>query len=408
MRVPLPSPRLHSRSRSRSHSHLGRRRLRQLPLLLTFASIPLACGSNDDSKGYAPGNDGGAAAQEAGNIFGSGDGGGGGGNGGCKPNPANYDIPANGCDDDANGVVDDVAPCDKNLPTDGPATDLAKALGLCQIADDTHWGLVSATFTHDYGQATPVNDGQHGILPKFGNIVKPREGSSLGVLSSGFAREYDCAACDTDPFQDGSPMLDNGTVPTGFPKPSQSCEVETDVHDVIDLKLTIKAPANAQGIQFDFDFWSGEWPQWVCTSYNDGFIAYLQSAAFNNGAPDNFSFDVKKNPVSVNNAFFDRCTPNATVGCNGNASTMACAGGASELEGTGFYDLGDYCTGETTGGGATGWLTSQAPAKPGETLTVDFIIWDTHDQAYDSSVLLDNLTWLPGPVTTGTTRPPPK
>ena len=57
-------------------------------------------------------------------------------------------------------------------------------------------------------------------------------------------------------------------------------------------------------------------------------------------------------------------------------------------------------------GGATGWLTSQAPVEAGETFTLEFMIWDTDDGTLDSSVLLDNFTWSEKPVPTETTRPP--
>ena len=34
---------------------------------------------------------------------------------------------------------------------------------------------------------------QHGVLEKFGSVLKPREGKRLGVLSTGFAQEFDGA-----------------------------------------------------------------------------------------------------------------------------------------------------------------------------------------------------------------------
>src|SRR5262249_32635951 len=139
------------------------------------------------------------------------------------------------------------------------------------------------------------------------------------------------------------------------------------------------------------------------------FLAYLTSSAFNHGAPDNVSFDAQGSPVSVNNGFFDRCTPNSATGCARGATpkTAACPGGETELAGTGFYDLGPWCAGkQTTGGGATGWLTSSAPVTPGEIVTIELILWDTGDQNYDSSVLVDHVTWMTSQTETGTQRPP--
>jgi len=119
------------------------------------------------------------------------------------------------------------------------------------------------------------------------------------------------------------------------------------------------------------------------------------------------SFDMNNNPVSVNNGFFDRCTPNTQTGCSGtHLKTASCPGGTAELAGTGFDAPGMYCATNSSGGGATGWLTSQAPIMPGETFTIEFMIWDTGDESYDSSVLLDNFQWIAGDTTAGTTRPP--
>ena len=70
-----------------------------------------------------------------------------------------------------------------------------------------------------------------------------------------------------------------------------------------------------------------------------------------------------------------------------------------------FEDQGLFCGATSTGGGATGWLNTTAPVAPGEVITLQFIIWDTGDVNWDSSVLLDHFTWQPGPTTTGTTRP---
>ena len=51
---------------------------------------------------------------------------------GCSPNPANYDIPGNNCDDDGDGVVDNPpGMCDSGLAPTGSAANMAAALGLC-------------------------------------------------------------------------------------------------------------------------------------------------------------------------------------------------------------------------------------------------------------------------------------
>jgi hypothetical protein len=371
--------------------------------------VALACGCSPSRSGFAA--DGGSG------DFGSfPDGGGGGGSSVCEPNPANYDIPGNDCDDDGDGKVDNTIVCDGNLPASGTARDFASAIGLCQDAGAGKWGIISAELTNGYGPGIPAV-GQHAILPHFGSVIRPREGSRLAVLSSGYAFQCDdgnpgagCAGNgESDPYFKGEQvgMTGLGTAPPGYPKPASGCQNASDVYDAIGVKLQVLVPANAQGLQFDFDFYSGEWPEYVCTKYNDSFVAWLTSSAYvGNDGDLNISFDGSGNPVSVNNAFFDRCTTNTVTGCAGGpAGTAACAGGPSELAGTGFYDLATYCGAVSTGGGATGWLTTKAPVKQAETITLQFIIWDTGDQSWDSSVLVDNFQWQPGPTHTGTGRP---
>jgi len=399
------------------------------------AALALGCSGAATSHGFAdPGgsssggngaSSGGSGGSSSGSLSGSSSGSNGGG--GCNPNPANYDIPNNGCDDDGDGKVDNVTVCDQALAMQGTAHDFANALGICQDSATvpwqggtaTKWGIVSVAYTQGYNSTANPNDGQHGILASFGSVIKPREGSRLGVLSSGYAREWDDSngtSGSCDPMLGGPPcfkgpqmpMTNTGTAPPGYPKPAAGCMNASDVHDVIGVTLKLLVPANAQGLQFDFDFYSGEWPEYVCTNFNDSFVAWLQSAAYpGNGGDLNISFDAKGNPVSVNNGFFDRCTPNTQTGCaGGTPGTAACAGGPNELMNTGFYDLGSYCGAQSTGGGATGWLTTKAPVQQAETITLQFIIWDTGDANWDSSVLVDNFQWQPGPTMTGTGRPP--
>jgi hypothetical protein len=83
-----------------------------------------------------------------------------------------------------------------------------------------------------------------------------------------------------------------------------------------------------------------------------------------------------------------------------------CPQGPSALQGTGF-DTWNTMFG---GAGATSWLRSQAPVVGGSELTLRFAIWDTGDQAFDSTVLIDDFEWITnGSVTTSTAPiPTPK
>jgi hypothetical protein len=180
------------------------------------------------------------------------------------------------------------------------------------------------------------------------------------------------------------------------------------VLDTIGVTLQIKVPKNVAGFSFDFDFHSSEWPEYACSMFNDEFVAWLQSEAWLGNVGDlNVAFDTMGNVISVNTPFLNRCTPNTPTGCAGTpAATATCTAGPSELEGTGFYNLGTYCTTESTGGGATGWLTTTAPVHGGETITLQLIIWDAGDSSWDSSVLVDDFKWYGAPQVVKTTPSP--
>jgi hypothetical protein len=53
-------------------------------------------------------------------------------------------------------------------------------------------------------------------------------------------------------------------------------------------------------------------------------------------------------------------------------------------------------------GGATVWLTTDAPIVPGETMVLELMIFDVTDNILDSLVLLDNFVWNASPADVGT------
>jgi hypothetical protein len=331
----------------------------------------------------------------------------------CTPNPANFDVPGNNCDDDGDGVVDNIIGlCDTGLPTASPtATQFGKAIGICPNKGDT-WGVTTATYTQGVGSPKVPLPQQYGTNATFGTGgVKARQGSVLGILSSGVAAAQDCG---TGEFKGNvCTTTGAGVAPPGYPKPSiinkTNCPVSSVANDVVDVVLKIQVPANAKGFSFDFNFYSGEWPEYVCTTFNDSFVAWLTSTAWKGNSGDfNISFDPNKNPVNVNNSFFEVCAP-ANLKCSNMPAASTCKLTSAQLAGTGFgTPVSDYCgtNQQDSPGGATGWLTTQAPVTPGETITLQFMVWNTGDEAFDSSVLIDNWQWIATDTGVSTGRPP--
>lgn len=342
----------------------------------------------------------------------------------CEPDPAKWDVPGNDCDDDGDGTADNPPTCDQGLAPGGSAEGFARAIGICTKADAAGYGLVSAAYTRGYDVGDPPAEPQHAILSKFGNVLRPREGVALGVLSTGYAQEFDQPAEGAPdggpgartPFAPGVDWKITGSAPPGLPPPTPGCSTGGGAaNDLVNVHLVLRAPKNALGFKFDFDFHSAEWPGHVCSSFNDFFVAFYRAPSFDGGVGRNISFDTNGRAVSVNIGFFDRCTAGILTGCTstGPMTLSSCAGGQGELQGTGFGLIRSICpktAGESpapsSAGGATGWLTSRAPVTPGETLTLDFMIWDTADGALDSLVLIDNFQWIGEPIPTEETIRP--
>lgn len=290
------------------------------------------------------------------------------------PEPADED-----CDGEADNVL---PPCDGALPIDdaGPYNGAA-AIGLCkQARNEGEWGIVNAEYTRADGTPLTAATPQHGLLFDFGPNVPAREGSQMLVLSSGRSR------LPGQPDVCGNTSctgLGAGTPPMGFPQNVPGCPSASAINDDIALELTLRAPTNATGFSFDFDFYSFEYPQWVCDDYNDQFVAVVDPPP-EGSILGNVSFDAMTNPVSVNIAFFEVCD--------------MCPLGTAEMDGTGF-DTWDF-----SGAGATSWLVTTAPVEPGEEFTIRFTIWDTGDLSFDSTVLIDNFQWIAdgGTVSVGT------
>jgi hypothetical protein len=312
-------------------------------------------------------------------------------------------------DEDCDGEVDNTPePCDAAIAVDTmDALDGARSIELChQATPQSDWGVVSAQWVKANGTPAVGASLQRGVLENFGPNVLPRAGSSLLALASGTARlPGQAGACTNNSCYYGP-----GTPPPGFPQDVTGCEISDLINDDVGLEVTLKAPSNATGYQFDFKFYSFEYAEYVCTFFNDQFIALVNPPPM--GAQNgNISFDSQGNPVSVNIAFFDVCEH-----CNDFAQycytgtcplppVNCCSSGPAELMGNGFLDA--YGSGFEDGGG-TSWLQTTAPIGPGETFTVRYAIWDVQDTAYDSTSIIDNFKWIAngGTVNVGTTPVP--
>ena len=173
------------------------------------------------------------------------------------------------------------------------------------------------------------------------------------------------------------------------------------------LTLRVRAPTNANSFSVQMYFLSAEYPEWVCTDFNDFFVTLVNSADNANPADGNIAiyddgattWPVGINLVDAGAGLFTQCTNGDTGQCivgPGGGTYNGCTGTA-DLDGTGFDIVetvpAQACNYNGLTGGGTGWLTMSGNVVPGETFEIRFAIWDTGDGFYDSLVLLDDWQW---------------
>lgn len=359
----------------------------------------------------------------------------------CDPNinPGAYDFPLNTVDEDCNGTPDDEpANCDSGIAGSPNAVsnifDYVHSIDLCRTQGGSSWGvltsptpaLVRADRWPNGPTQTPHNNG-YAILSNYGTNNLPLGGSTMLSLSSGDARNRTAAGYVPPTLPPNGLQILNDSVnyPPGFPKAGQdangiACPLPNDpdplnpnpkAHDSAGLWMQIKTPTNAHSFSFDFFFLSAEYFTELCSDHNDSFVSLLQSQGHPLDAVngDNVSYDLGGNVISVNSTFFT--IPGSPFAFQ-----------HPKLVETGFdekYQLQAHlppafshapgtCFSGVCGGG-TDWLQTTVPIVPGETITLQFAVWDTKYKSRDSMVLIDNFQWSVSSATLQTAPivPPP-
>jgi hypothetical protein len=341
-------------------------------------------------------------------------------------NPSAYDFADNGVDDDCDGTDDNepLTECDEGLLSSSTEPlDYARALDLCVMAteDGREWGLISATLRQT-GSVTLPNVNQRSIRPVFGGTTV-RHGAQMVVMSTGYA----AATGQTDPAPGPTPV-DTGndlgviSTPPGdwlaangnqFPVPA-GCQQpgSASAHDPVMLELRIRAPSNARSLSLRTNFFTADFPEWLCApgmpSFADLLLVLLDSEAADNPADGNLAVHhggPGPRLVSVNLALdtdLFRVCQNPPAQCPATAGQCE---GVDELAMTGFDATNAMLCGAATAGpmgGGTGWLVTRGNVVGGEVITLRIAVFDVSDGAFDSTALIDRLEWSLDSVEAGT------
>ncbi len=297
--------------------------------------------------------------------------------------PMAFEVPGNLIDDDCDGMKDEASTsCDGATIGKTDADALAASIGFCE-----------SRFLVKAEMRGPSDARARAIVAKFG-LFDRVEGSSMAVLSTGIAADK------TSPSwvrpQDGTILDQNNKAPNPEPSITGPADCgstpQATVYDYTELALTLHVPSNANSLSFQLQFFSAEYPEFVCHLYNDELLVELESTKA--ATKSNISFDSMMNPITVNNGLFTICQNDVSK-----PQTQHCTQSVDGLTGTGFEDIQ---LGKPIGG-STGWLRTTAPVIPGDDITLRFIIFDEGDHIFDSVALLDKFAWsteiVAGPVT---------
>jgi hypothetical protein len=223
------------------------------------------------------------------------------------------------------------------------ATQLVNAMTLVPvpngvtITNATYVGANTAAGTYINGDEVPLEIYPRGIILTTGNAVVPVSNTSPSFdATNGLPGDADLDVLAGVPTEDAT---------------------------ILTITIDVAAGSGIRSGSFDFHFGSEEYPEFVGTTFNDVFGAFI-----NGGAPTNVIRDSQGNLVTINSGFFDIDNTGNTI----------------DIE----YD------------GMTSGLTARFPLQIG-TNVLKIAIGDAGDDAYDSGALMTNLRFSSTDVGTG-------
>jgi hypothetical protein len=296
--------------------------------------------------------------------------------------------------DTGDGDGDPIIPCplqDAHVPCDDLDADPFHALGLGCPGNPPATTPVSATtfnasdsdswkVAEQFGTSGTwsAHEGEKLLIISTGTLPDPNNMGQV-VLASGAAQpgtdngNNDGVNSLPNPIE---PIDGSGGVPfencDGVNDCSDTLQAQWDLgmgeaNDLIWFRFDVTVPADAEGYEFDFAFFSSEFPEWVDTQYNDIFVVWSTSETY---------------------------TGNVTF-IDGQPLTITALDNEIVYQGNNGQIAGTGVNGNMMGpiGGSTGWFTATGSAAPNEDFTLAWALFDMGDAFYDTTVILDDFRW---------------
>lgn len=235
--------------------------------------------------------------------------------------------------------------------------------GVAAASSDAYGGALGLS-VNEIIEVTRGDSDPRGILVSSAPLAGfPREGTRFIIMSTGDA------ASAYLPDRNQAEVLYRGRSGDDISGILEGWSTE-EGQDLVQLILNLRVPGWAQGLAFDFQFFTEEWPDFYGFPFNDTFLAQVGEQSFTINwdggvtAPGNVAFDSNGNLISVNVGFgLDPGDPNPDTG--------------------------------TTYDGTTGLLTTRFPIPEGQNrITLTLSLFDAGDSIVDSAVFLDNFRFL--------------
>jgi hypothetical protein len=183
-----------------------------------------------------------------------------------------------------------VPACDNGLASNSTRpNDYAKAIDLCQFTTENppghkKWGVISATLTRADGVGAPDGNARS-IRNGFGTGgIVPQQNNRLAVFSTGNAADQNDANPAYADFQGGVDNGANSAAPADWlaangnhvpQRPGCPGPGSNQANNSIMLKIRVRVPTNAKSFNVQMHFFSAEWPEYVCTAFNDLFVTLV-------------------------------------------------------------------------------------------------------------------------------------